>query len=118
MFRSILAVVIGYLIFGVSAWLLFQFASIDPHAAPDASFLVLGSLYGSLFAFLGGYLSAVIARKKAILHASIVAVIIAAAAIASLFLAEGSHWSELATIFLFAPMAILGGMLRKRGRRK
>jgi hypothetical protein len=118
MLRSVSAVVAAYLIFAVSAALLFGVSGRDPHVRPDAAFAVLGVLYGMLFALIAGYVAGVIAKRSEIRHGLVVALIIVVLAALSLVLqlGEGSLWSELATIIFMAPAAVLGGYLRHRQR--
>lgn len=117
--RSILAVLTGYLIFGVSAGLLFGLSGQDPHAIPGPGFLTFSILYGIAFALLGGYLAALVARREETLHAGIVAAIIGVIAAVSITAEwkSGSTWSELSVLVLMVPAAVLGGYFRKRSVR-
>lgn len=112
--RSVFAIVAGYLVFGVSAALLFSLSGRDPHAAPSAQFAVVSVTYGVLFAGLAGFVAASLSRRRPVLHAGILAAILAAVALLSLALQfrTGSVWSELATLFLMAPAALIGGRMR------
>jgi peptidoglycan/LPS O-acetylase OafA/YrhL len=112
--KSILAVLLGYLVFGVSAVLLFQVAGVDPRQEPDLGFRIWSTLYGVLFALAGGYLAARIAGKREIAHASAVAGIVAVIATISLIVqpGHGSLWSQIAALGFMAPAAILGGAVR------
>ena len=114
--KSVLAVLAGYLVFGVSAILLFQLAGVDPRQEPGLGFRIWSTLYGVLFALAGGYLAARIAGKKEILHASAVACVLAAIATVSLIAqpGHGSLWSQIAALGFMTPAAILGGVLRAR----
>ncbi len=114
--KSVLAVLIGYAIFGVSAVLLFQLAAVDPHQIPSLGFRIGSIVYGILFAFLAGYAGAHIAGKAEMKHASGVAAIIALLAVISIIAQPGleSHWSQYSALILMAPAAIAGGWFRKR----
>ena len=114
--RSVLAIVAGYLVFGVSAALLFGLSGQDPHTVPSVQFAVISITYGVLFAGLAGFVAASLSRARPRFHAGILASIIAAIALLSLALQfrAGSIWSELATLFLMAPAALIGGQLRGR----
>jgi hypothetical protein len=116
MTRSILAVLAGYLVFGVTAFLLFPLSGVDPHGEVSAGFAVLGTLYGMAFAFAGGFLAAVLARGAELAHGLAVAGIILVLATLSLLarLGEGSIWSEAVTLALMAPSAAAGGYVRRR----
>jgi ABC-type transport system involved in multi-copper enzyme maturation permease subunit len=114
--RSFLSIVAGYLVFSITAVLLFRISGVDPHHSPAIEFIIGSIVYGVFFAGLGGYVSATIAKRKELAHALVVAGIIAVIAIVSLILApkEGILWSELATLLLMAPAAWIGGYLRTR----
>jgi ABC-type transport system involved in multi-copper enzyme maturation permease subunit len=114
--RSFLSIVAGYLVFSITAVLLFRISGVNPHQSPTMEFIIGSIVYGVFFAGLGGYVSAAIARRKELTHALVVAGIIAVIAIVSIILApkEGVLWSELATLLLMAPAAGLGGYLRSR----
>jgi fructose-specific phosphotransferase system IIC component len=106
----------GYLIFAVSAALLFQFTQQDPHASPSAAFAVGSVLWGMLFAASGGFTAAKIARRPSLLPGFLVGGLIATGAIASLLLqgGQGSIWSQLAAVLLMAPAAVAGNWIRRR----
>ena len=82
--RSVMSITIGYLIFGLSAGLLFGLSGRDPHAVPSLLFAIGSIVYGVVFAALAGFAAASLARKKQVLHAGILASIIAAIALLSL----------------------------------
>ena len=114
--RSILAVLVGYLVFGISAVALFQLAHIDPHQQPGIGFMIGSSLYGIVFAGAAGYTAARIAGKRELANASLVAGIIALLAFISILAQPGlpTYWSQIAAIVVMAPAAVLGGWLRGR----
>ncbi len=116
--RHVVAVLAGYLVFALLAAALFALSHRDPHAAPDARFLVFSIAYGILSAVLAGYVAGAIGRTDPMSHARTVALAIAAVAIVSLLArpAGASIWSQAAAIFLFAPSAIAGGWLRSLKR--
>jgi len=113
--RSIGGVIAGYLIFGISLGILFREAGVDPHESAPVLFVVLSTLYGAFFAALGGYVAAWIAGRGALKHALALTVVIGAFALLSLvaMLGKGSIWSQLATICVIAPSALLGGRIRR-----
>jgi hypothetical protein len=115
-FRSIAGVIVGYAIFALSAVSLFRLAGRDPHTPQDALFALSAVLFGMAFAALGGFVGGVIAGRRPILHAGIVAVLIAVGAGVSLLSspAEGAIWSQLAAILLMAPSALIGGIAKVR----
>jgi hypothetical protein len=116
MIKSIVAVIVGYFIFAVSAVLLFSLSGRDPHAAVPTWFLIVSIVYGMCFAALGGYVAAIIAGRSAFRHAAIVTIVIAAGALTSLLSSpgKGAIWSQLAALLLMAPAAMIGGYLRQR----
>ncbi len=115
MVRSVAAVVVGYLMFGVSSGLLFRVSGHDPHLLPSTGFLVFSIAYGMAFATAGGFVAASIATRERTLHALAVAGMIAVTSIAALIVewGTGSAWSQLSTLVLMAPAAAVGGHLRK-----
>src|SRR5580692_9295210 len=97
MFRAILAVVTGYLVFAVSGALLFQLSGQDPHATPGVLFGIVAVVYGIAFAALAGFLAARIALRNKLIASASVGGIIAAGATVSLILSgrQSSTWSQL-----------------------
>ncbi len=111
MLRTIAGVIVGYLIFGVSAAVLFQATGQEPHAAATTKFMVGSIIYGIAFGFVGGLVAAIIARRRE--AALAVAIIIAAGAIVSMVArAREPKWSSIAALVLMAPAAGLGGVAR------
>ena len=115
--RIILGVVVGYLIFAVSAVLLFQFAGIDPHA--DASFSTTAGVivFGIVFSIIGGYVCRLIAGRSSVTANYALAILMAAFAVFSLLKSPGNHYTQLAAIFLFAPASLVGGIIAGRTTR-
>jgi pimeloyl-ACP methyl ester carboxylesterase len=112
--RSVLAVVVGYLVFAGSAALLFQITGQAPHAPASPEFMASSILYGVVFAGLGGYVAARVARHQPARHAALVAGLIALGAVISLVMGSGSAWSQVAAILLMAPAAWVAGYWRAR----
>ena len=106
--RSVLAVILGYGVFAASAVLLFNTAGRDPHAPQKLGFVVFAVFYGVTFAGLGGLLAARVAPTKGMLHAVLVALIIALGVIVSLVArpGAGATWSQWAALLLMAPSAL------------
>ena len=115
MVKSIVGVVVGYLVFAVSAVLLFQLTGRDPHAEQSMGFVVFSVLYGMAFAAAGGFVAGTIAARKPRQHAAAVALVLAIGASASLLaqLGAGSRWSQLTALAFMAPAALAGGFLRR-----
>lgn len=116
MLRSIGAVLTGYLVFAVSAVLLFKLAARDPHAAAPLGFIILTTLYGMTFAILAGYVAAWLAGRRPLDHAIALAALIASGGLISMVLSAegGARWSQVGAVVLMAPAAILGGLIRRR----
>jgi hypothetical protein len=117
--RSILAVVVGYLIFAVSAFAFFQAVGQPPHQAAPLPIMLSSIVFGMAFALLGGYVAAWLAERHPMAHGAAVAAVLAIGAAASLLSALGKSavWSQLAALTLMAPCAFLGGWLRQRSSR-
>ena len=116
MTRSAFAVILGYLIFALSAFAFFQVSGQPPHQAAPMP-IILGSItFGMVFALLGGYVAARLARRRPLAHGVAVAAVIALGAAISLLstLGNGAIWSQTAALVLMAPCAVFGGWLRCR----
>jgi len=112
MLRSIGAVVAGYFVFAASAVLLFQMSGRDPHADLPFTFKVASTIWGAVFALVGGWLAAHVSVSRPATHAAVVAAVIAIGALLSLMLdPSGARWSQLSAIVVMAPSAWLGGVL-------
>jgi len=111
--RNIVAVVVGYLIFAVSALLLFKFADIDPHAEIGTGTKAAFIAFGIIFSFIGGYLAKLIAATSTLKVNFVLALLMAGFATFSFFKSPGEHYTQIAAIFLFAPVSIIGGIVRK-----
>jgi len=116
MFRAVGAVLAGYLVFGVAAAALFAVTGRDPHVAAPMGFMIARTLYGMVFAALGGYVAARRAARRPGAHAVAVAAVMAFGAFVSLFTRPGGEalWSELAALVLMVPSAAAGGLLPRR----
>lgn len=116
MIGSVVAVVVGYAIFGASAAVLFNVTDHDPRTTPSLLFGVGAILYGMFFACLGGYVAASLAPRQPRQHAAILAATIAVVALLSLAVEfrSGSVWSQVAVLALMVPAAYAGGLLRTR----
>jgi NhaP-type Na+/H+ and K+/H+ antiporter len=114
--RSIFSVIVGYLIFALSAFTLFQISGQPPHQAAPTPFMVGSIVYGAVFALVGGYVAARLARRRPLAHGLAVAVVLALGAAISLLstVGKGAIWSQVAALAIMAPCAALGGWLRSR----
>jgi hypothetical protein len=115
MLRTIAGIIVGYLIFAISAYLFFRLEHVDPHAPASLGFEVFAVVYGIVFALLGGYLGTAIAARRTMWVAVAIAAIMAAGALASL-VATGINWSPIAALVFMVPAAVTGGWLCLRQR--
>ena len=117
MLRSIGAVAAGYIIFGVSAALLFQLSGQEPHADAPLAFKIASTIWGAVFALVAGWLTARIAPRKPTTHAAFVAGLIALGAVISIAARPSDAlWSQTAALVVMAPCAVIGGVISSRGR--
>ena len=114
MIRNILGVIAGYLIFAVSAVALFNLSGIDPHADASIGTVALVIVYGGFFAAIGGYIAHLIAGSKTLTVNYVLGILMAGFAAFSFFKSSGSHYTQIAAIFGFAPLSLLGGFLHAR----
>jgi hypothetical protein len=115
--RTIAGVIIGYLVFAVSAFLLFRVTHQDPHAPTVMGFEIMAIVYGVFFAFFAGYWGTAIAGRSDMLAAIAIALIMTTLAIVSM-MAKGVSWSPLSAVFCMVPAELVGGYTQARkGRR-
>lgn len=113
--RSIIAVLIGYVVFAGSAVLLFQISGHRPHAEASLFFEAGTTAYGMFFAAVGGWVTAWIAVRRPIMHGVLLAGVIATGAIVSLLFSNAAAtWSQWSALLLMAPAAIGGSYCRSR----
>jgi hypothetical protein len=114
--RSVIAVIVGYLIFALSAFAFFQISGQPPHQAAPVPIMIGSIAFGMVFALLGGYVAAWLARRRPLAHGVGVAAVLAlGAAISSLnTMGKGAVWSQVAALAFMTPCAVLGGWLRMR----
>ncbi len=119
MVRKVVATFVGYLFFAVPAALLFALSGQDPHLVPSAWFAIVSTLYGMLFASLGGWVAATICRKDELKVGLYVAVVIGLVALFSLLVqwGKGSAWSQVVAFVLIAPSALVGSWIRHRSKK-
>lgn len=115
--RNIAGVVVGYLIFAVGAVMLFQLGHIDPHADAGPATMIMVIIGGLVFAFVGGFVAKLIAPVGSFAANYALFFIISSFAAFSLTQSQGSHYTQLAAIFLFGPSSFVGGWLRRRMER-
>jgi len=108
-------VVAGYVVFAVSAVLIFQLTGRDPHADASVPFKIATIVWGAVFAMVAGFLAGHVSVRRPAAHAAGVAAVIAAGAILSMFAdPSGARWSQIAAVVVMAPCAWAGGFLAKK----
>jgi hypothetical protein len=122
--RNAVGVFVGYLIFALSAVLLFQLSGQKPHGVVSSQFMMLSIVYGMVFAALGGFVAERIAWRPSLKGgdghvfktAIALAVVIAVGAIVSVLTTPSTEarWSQWSAVILMAPSALIGGWLAAR----
>ncbi|MBK0378416.1 hypothetical protein [Mucilaginibacter segetis] len=115
---KVTAVVVGYLIFVLSAVALFRFTGQKPHAPASVGFQVVTAVYGIFFSVLSGFVLQLIARSGTIGLNVVLAMVIAVFAAFSMFKSDGSTWTQWQAIVLFAPSSVLGGYVYLNRKKK
>jgi uncharacterized membrane protein len=118
MIRKILAVIAGYAIFVMTSLALFKLSGQNPHGQTTKEFQILTAIYGATFSFLSGLVLQLIAKTTTLTLNYILAFVIAGFATFSLTKADGSNWTQLLAIFIFAPVSILGGLFYIKRNKK
>lgn len=115
--RSMLAVLLGYAIFGVSGRLLLQVAGIDPHRPESFFGMLLSVLFGAFVAFFAGYAAGFIAGQKPLIHAMSISILLGFGAVMSMIIGGGSSWTMVSTVIVSIPMTFFGAYayMRKIG---
>jgi hypothetical protein len=108
--RVVSGVILGYLIFAGSAFLLFRITGHDPHVPASISFEIGAIAFGVLFAALAGFIASFIGGRRDMLAAKCVAVILALVAIVSM-IATVVSWSQVWAVLVMAPAVLLGGWM-------
>lgn len=117
MVRQILGVIFGYAIFVISSVFLFKFSEVNPHQEASKLFMVCTFVYGTIFSFISGLVTQLIAKKRNLKANYVLFIIMAGFATFSLFKSSGSSWTQLLAIFIFSPVSVLGGLFwMKRSR--
>ena len=112
--RNIAAVVTGYLIFAVSALLLFKLGGIDPHAEAGVGMMLLVVLFGAIFSFVGGFVAKGIAASRSLVPNVVLAALMFAFAAFSITRSAGGHYTQFAAMLIFAPVSLVGGFTGRK----
>jgi peptidoglycan/LPS O-acetylase OafA/YrhL len=116
--RSFLSLIVGYLIFAVAMLILWMVFGYKPKDVPPDGFLVFSIFFECLFALGGGYVAALVAHRKELVHTGILMGVVVVMGVLSLFWPQNElpWWANLATTFPIAPCFLLGGLIRKKNR--
>ena len=119
MVRSAIAVAAGFLLFAGATLALFSISGRNPHAPASLVFMASSTLYGMLFAALGGFVAVWLAKRSRFQHAFAVAFLIAVVGAASILgrSERDSIWPHIVAVLAMAPMAMVGGYVRLRQTR-
>ena len=112
--RCIAGVIAGYLVFAISSLLFFRLNGIDPHAKAEPGTMAAVVVFGMIASLVAGIVAKLIApsaRRWANLG---LGALIAAFALVSLLMSPGEHYTQVAAIILFAPIAVVAGYLGRR----
>jgi hypothetical protein len=118
--RSILAVIAGYLIIAVAVMALFaiSFPDADPAniPAPSMGFMLFSIVYGFVFAVLGGYVTALLAKRAEMKHTLALGALGVVLGIISMVTAAGREplWYQITNMVVIAAAVLLGGYFRTR----
>ncbi len=115
--KTIAGIILGYLVFALTAFALFRVTQQNPHAPAPMGFEITAIVYGVFFAFLAGYWGTAIAGRSDMWVAIVIAVVMAAGAIASM-VQVGVGWSPLSALVLMVPAELVGGYMRATGERE
>ena len=123
--RSILAVIVGYCVTAIAtAGIDFILGTLAPAAFPKpgedqavgSSWLLLILGYSSIFAILGGYVTALVAKRSEVKHALALGIVMVMLSLVSMltYFGQQALWFQIGLLVLALPAALLGGYLRAR----
>ena len=116
--RSILAVIAGYAVMAIAVMALFAiwFRGQVPTEAPSSEFMLFSIAYAFVFAVLGGYITALIARRSEMKHVLVLAAFGLLMGIVSMITAAGQEplWYQITNMVVMMAAVILGGYLRMK----
>jgi hypothetical protein len=111
--RSILAVMVGFIVMSVTVGLLTAVSVALLHeksGSPTSGYIVFNIVYSLLAAFAGGAVAALVAGRKPVLHGAVMAAIMVAAGTYSFVHVIGRQpiWYQL-FILIVPPLVVVGG---------
>ena len=115
MARSLLAVVAGYCVLAISVRVLL---GLGLGGAESAGSLVFKLVYGTSFAAVAGYLTALIARRFEMAHAGVLAAIMVMMGLISVLLSAEPLWYRITDATVEVLAILLGGYVRAWQLRK
>ena len=110
--RSVFAVVAGYSVMAISVRVLFALQPGGRAAAEDLGFLLLSLWFGTVFAVIAGYMTALIARRLELVHAVALATLLVPMGIISIALGAEPLWYRITDASLEVLAVVLGGYAR------
>ena len=119
MIKSILSIISGYVAFSIAVLILWLAFGYGPKDIPPTNFLLFSIFCEAFFAVGAGYLVGLMARRRELLHAGILAGIFAIIGLASLIFKthQYPYWVALSIIVINAPCTLLGGYIRQSTRK-
>ena len=120
MIRSIISIISGYVAFSIAVLILWLDFGYGPKDIPPDNFLIFSIFCEAFFAVGTGYLVALIARRRELLHAGILAAIFVIIGLASLIFKthQYPYWVALSIVLINAPCSLLGGYIRQNTKKK
>jgi O-antigen/teichoic acid export membrane protein len=120
MIRSIISIITGYVTFSIAVLILWLAFGYGPKDVPPDNFLIFSIFCEAFFSVGCGYLTALIAQRRDLLHAGILAAIFVIVGLGSLIFKTNQYpyWVALSIILINAPCALLGGYIRQNIKKK
>jgi hypothetical protein len=118
MTRTFQAVAVGFGLFTIGeATLVFVHGgALESNATPV--FVAASLVFGIALGTGCGWLAARVAGRTAIIHSLLVAAVITVVALWVMVKGPELKWTEMLTMFVYAPFAVVGGMLCERQQRQ
>ncbi len=117
--RSVLSVIVGYLVMAIAIMALFAIWFRGKETPPSEEFMLFSLGYGFVFAVVGGYVTAMIAGRSELKHALALALLSVLMGIVSMVASAGREprWYQIANMVVMVSAVVLGGYLRVRKAR-
>ena len=115
--RSIASILVGYFLKIVLVGLFFVTAGWQSEGILTQKVVLLGILWRALSSIIAGFFAGVIAGRKEVTHALVLALLAATGAIFSMAVGKGGQeplWAQITNLVIMVPMVVLGGFLRER----